>query len=268
MSADEPTPDDPTRDDGGSGAAYPPPGSYVAELFETSEEAFEERFERAYANFEPEHLPAGGDVTAEDMNRLEGFVRLHREILGGEQLATRDASFRPVPSGRTFGMLRWFDPEWTAVLGAHVPPLHGLPASLAIGFPLPPDADPIERLTAMGFPPPDDSPTFVFGELEDREGKTLIYVPGPSGLAELVYRVRRSADGWDVLVTAERPPEPRFTELVSAYRESFGDRETRHPSLRSALGGEGTPSVETARASGVSGEDADLPDTGGHDREP
>ena len=107
---------------------YPTPGSYAAELFGMDEDEFEERYERAYANFEPEDVTGGGAV---------------------------------------------------------------------------------------------------------------IHAPGPEGLAELVYRLRRTGEGWDVLVTAERPPEPRFTELVRAYRQAFGDRETRRfDDLRSALGRE------------------------------
>lgn len=221
---------DPTPERGVSspdaGGGYPPPGTLGGRLFEMSEEEFEHRFELAYANFEPDEAAIEAGVDAEAMRRLEDFVRHHKEILEGERsesdrIAAPTASFRPVPSARTFGMLRWYDPETVTVLGAHFPPLHGTPASVAIGFPLPPDRDPIERLAELGFRAPERDPTFIFGELTHREGKTLIYAPAPEGLAELVYRIRRSPDGWDVLLTAECPPEPRFSELVEAYRKAF-----------------------------------------------
>ena len=119
---------------------YPISDSYADDLFAMEESAFEERFERAYADFGPGDV-AESDVSAADVKRLESFVRLHREILRGERESRPKAPFRPVPSGRTFGMLRWFDPRRATVLGAHFPPLHGEPASLAVGFPLPDDVE-------------------------------------------------------------------------------------------------------------------------------
>lgn len=221
---------------------YPVPGSFAEELFSLSEEAFEERFERAYANLEPEHVADDAEVSAEDMNRLEGFVRLHRQIMQGEGegIAAPDGSFRPVPSGRTFGALRWFDPARMMVLGAHFPPLQSAPSALALGLPLPADADPLERLERIGLPAPSKEPTIIFGELQQREGKTLIYAPAPEGLAELVYRIRRTEEGWDLLLTAERPPEPRFSQLVDSYRRAFSGQGTlRYEDLESVLEREG-----------------------------
>lgn len=224
---------------------YPPPSTPGARLFAMSEEEFERSFEPAYANFEPDEAARAAGVDEAAMARLEDFVRLHKEILEGDtterdRMAAAGASFRPVPSARAFGMLRWYDPENVVVLGAHFPPLHGEPASVALGFPLPPDRDPLERLAELGFRPPDGDPTFIFGELTHREGKTLIYAPAPAGLAELVFRIRRGPDGWDVLLTAEKPPEPRFSELVEAYRKAFSwQGSLRYENLEDVLKQEG-----------------------------
>lgn len=249
---------------------YPPAGTLGARLFAMSEEALEETFEPAYANFEADEAAIAAGVDAEAMRRLEDFVRLHKEILEGEKPATERvasarASFRPVPSARSFGVLRWYDPETVTVLGGHFPPLHGKPASIAIGFPLPPDRDPLERLAELGFRAPATDPTFIFGELRHREGKTLIYAPAPRGLAELVYRIRRDPDGWVVLLTAERPPEPRFSELVDAYRKAFAwQGSLRYDNLEDVIAEEGAITPDSALKEGgelvppSEGDDASL----------
>lgn len=189
---------------------YPRPGSLGAELFR-------HRMDRVHIRFSSlAEVPTGGAF-----DRLHHFVSRHVGLLDNGRMHQGEASFRPVPERRHFGQFRWFDPERGVIVGAHWPPFKPRAASAALAFPVEGGEDPIERLDELGFPPPESDPTFAFGSVDRPEGATLIYAPAPTGLAELVYRVRRSDDGWDVVVTAEQPPEPRFGELVGELERAF-----------------------------------------------
>lgn len=190
---------------------YPRTGSLGADLFR-------HRMDRIHARLgRLADVPAGGGF-----DRLHHFVSLHERLLDDGRFHDGGTAFRAVPARRYFGDFRWFDPERRVVVGAHWPPFKPNAASVALAFPAAPDEDFLGRLEQLGFPPPDQDPTIVFGDVGDPEGSTLVYAPGPNGLAELVYRLRRSEEGWDVIVTAERPPEPRFTELVDQLWQAFG----------------------------------------------
>lgn len=189
---------------------YPRPGSLGAELFR-------HRMDRVHIRFSSlAEVPVG-----DGFNRLHDFVSRHLALLDNGRMHQGEASFRPVPERRHFGQFRWFDPERRVIVGAHWPPFKPRAASVALAFPVGEDEDPFERLEELGFPPPDRDPTFAFGAVDRPEGATLVYAPGPTGLAELVYRIRRAPDGWDVIVTAEQPPEPRFGELVDELERAF-----------------------------------------------
>lgn len=190
---------------------YPRPGSLADDLFRHPMDRVHTRLESV-----------GRVPTVERFDRLHDFVTLHRSLLQNGRIHEGEARFRPVPARRQFGEFRWYDPEREVVVGAHWPPFKPNAASVALAFALGPDEDPLERLELLGFPPPDRDPTMVFGEVARPEGATLVYAPGPHGLAELVYRLRRQAEGWDVIVTAERPPEPRYSELVDQLWQAFG----------------------------------------------
>lgn len=190
---------------------YPRSGSLADDLFR-------HRMDRLHVRFEGlDRVPTGGDF-----DRLNDFVTIHESLLENGRIHEGESRFRPVPARRYFGLFRWFDPERRVVVGAHWPPFKPSAASVALAFPLPPEESPLERLDLLGFPPPDRDPTIVFGEISRPEGATLVYAPGPRGLAELVYRLRRRPEGWDVIVTAERPPEPRYGELVDQLWQAFG----------------------------------------------
>lgn len=190
---------------------YPRSGSLGAELFRY-------RMDRIHGRMSSlAQVPSGGGF-----NRLHHFVSRHARLLEEGRFHEGGHAFRAVPARRNFGDFKWFEPERQVVVGAHWPPFKPNAASLALAFPTGPDEDVLARLDELGFPPPDQDPTIVFGDVRSPEGATLIYAPGPTGLAELVYRLRRSEEGWDVIVTAERPPEPRFGELVDELFQAFG----------------------------------------------
>lgn len=190
---------------------YPRSGSLADELFRR-------RMDRLHVQLEGlDRVPAG-----EGFDRLHSFVELHESILQNGRIHEGESRFRPVPARRHFGQFRWYDPERKVVIGAHWPPFKPSAASVALAFPLDPGEDPLDRLELLGFPPPDRDPTIVFGDVTRPEGATLVFAPGPRGVAELVYRLRKGSEGWDVIVTAERPPEPRFSELVDQLWQAFG----------------------------------------------
>lgn len=189
---------------------YPRPGSLGAELFRHRMDRVHIRFSSLAA------VPVG-----EGYNRLHDFVSRHRQLLEAGRLHRGESEFRAVPERRHFGEFRWFDPEEGVILGAHWPPFKPRASSVALAFPVGNASDPLERLDELGFPAPDRDPTIAFGGVGRPEGATLVYAPGPQGLAELVYRLRRHPDGWDVIVSAEQPPEPRYGELVDELERAF-----------------------------------------------
>lgn len=190
---------------------YPRTGTLAADLFRY-------RMDRIHGRMSSlAQVPSGGGF-----DRLHHFVSRHRQLMENGRFHEGGASFRAVPARRNFGEFRWFEPESGVVVGAHWPPFKPNAASVALAFPASRDEDVLRRLDELGFPPPDDDPTIVFGEVARPEGATLIYAPGPKGLAELVYRLRKSEEGWDVIVTAEKPPSPRFEELVGELWQAFG----------------------------------------------
>lgn len=198
-------------------AEYPAPGTLGSTLYEVPREELERRLS-----------PVGSDGFEDrpaelDLGTVRRFLDLHSEML--EAMPTRGAahSFRLVPSDRHFGRLLWLSPEQRAAVDAYFPPFEDRASSTLVAFIAASDGELKERLEDLGFPTPDRSPTIVVGGTDFGEGRTSIYVPGPPRLSELVYRVRRLESGDLVAaVSSERPPEPRYSELVDAYRREFG----------------------------------------------
>lgn len=198
-------------------AEYPAPGTLGSTLYEVSREELERRLPALHPD-----RPEGRPDTV-DLETVREFLHLHRQML--ESLPTRGArhDFRLVPSARHFGRLLWFSREDGALVDAYFPPFEDRAASTLVAFMVPSLEAVPRRLEELGFPTPERPPAIVVGGVDRAEGRTSIYVPGPPGLAELVYRLRRLESGACVVaVSSERPPEPRYTELVDAYRREFG----------------------------------------------
>lgn len=198
-------------------AEYPAPGTLGSTLYEVPRE----ELERQLSPVRPDRFDdRPSDV---DLGTVRRFLERHREML--DAMPTRGAAhdFRLVPSARHFGRLLWLSPEERAAVDAYFPPFEDRAASTMVAFTAASEDELARRLEELGFPAPDRSPTIVVGEPERAEGRTSIYVPGPPSLAELVYRVRRLASGRLVAaISSERPPEPRYSELVGSYRREFG----------------------------------------------
>lgn len=198
-------------------AEYPAPGTLGSTLYDVSREELERRLS-------PVRPDRFDDRAVEvDLGAVRQFLALHRELL--EAMPTRGAAhdFRLVPSARHFGRLLWLSPEERAAVDAYFPPFEDRAASTLVAFTAGSEDELGRRLEEVGFPAPDRSPTIVVGEPDRAEGRTSIYVPGPPSLSELVYRVRRLASGGLVAaISSERPPEPRYSELVESYRRAFG----------------------------------------------
>lgn len=158
----------------------------------------------------------------DEYRRLHDFVCIHEALVPPGHLHDAEIKCRPVPARRQFGDFRWYDPDRGVIVGAYWPSFHPRASSIALAFPLPLYRDPVDRLGTLGLPVPDADPTMVIGAVDREEGATWVFAPGPDQLAELVYRIRRTRDGWDVVATAERPPEPRFEELVEELQRAFG----------------------------------------------
>lgn len=106
-----------------------------------------------------------------------------------------------------------------AVLAAaRFSPVTRKPSGLAISFRARDEAHIAERLRQLGFPVPARDPTFIIGG--DGGGQAVAYMPGPPGLAELIYQVDPER-GFCVSLWSERPSEPRFSRLVEAHRRRF-----------------------------------------------
>jgi hypothetical protein len=198
-------------------AEYPAPGTLGSTLYEVPREELERRLSPVRPHrFDDRPV----DV---DLGTVRRFLEIHSEML--EAMPTHGAAreFRLVPSARHFGRLMWLSPEERAAVDAYFPPFEDRAASTLVAFTAASEDELARRLEELGFPAPDRSPTIVVGETDRAEGRTSIYVPGPPSLSELVYRVRRLASGGLVAaVSSERPPEPRYTELVESYRRAFG----------------------------------------------
>jgi len=197
---------------------YPTGGSFAHRLFGTSRKDFEELFET--------WSPSGDDqegATRVDRRLLTSFVRRHVRLLRDVPDRSDEGTFRAIPSHRRFGDFRWVDPGRDVVVAAHFPPFIPHPTSLQFALTDELGESLVVRLSELGFPPPSRDPTFVFGETRHPEGRTTIYAPGPTGVAELVYRIHVDpVTGRSVaVVTCERPPENRMRELIRGYRKAF-----------------------------------------------
>lgn len=202
---------------------YPAPGTLGSTLYESPREELRRRLPPVETDGPASSF---GEL---DLETIREFLRLHRQML--ERIPDRGAAhdFRPVPSARHFGRLQWLSPEDGAVLDAYFPPFEDRAASTLIAFMASTMDHVRRRLEELGFPTPSGPPAIVVGDLRHEEGGTLIYVPGPPGLSELVYRIRRLPSGeYVVVVSSERPPEPRYSELVDALRREFGWEGTMH----------------------------------------
>lgn len=174
-----------------------------------------------------------GVPDTDEYRRLHDFVCVHEALVPPGHLHEGEIECRPVPARRHFGDFRWYDPGRGVIVGAYWPSFHPRASSIALAFPLPLYRDPVDRVGALGLPVPDADPTIVIGDVAREEGTTWIFAPAPEHLAELVYRIRRTRDGWDVIATAERPPEPRYEQLVGELQRAFGWSGTlRFPSGR------------------------------------
>lgn len=157
-----------------------------------------------------------------DLSTLREYLEIQRDLT---ELFPRgdweERDFRKVPSGRMFGSFDYFDQDRALVIGTYKPPFTEHATVLNLLLTEEPGEPLGDRLVDIGFPVPIDEPTVLIGRPDLDEGALLMYTPGPKGLAELVYRIRTEEDRASVIVSAVRPPEPRFSELVQAYRETF-----------------------------------------------
>lgn len=186
-------------------------GTLAADLF---------RHRKSWLHARLDHLKQVPDTEA--YRRLHDFVTLHEKLLPDGHLHDGGLRCRPVPARRHFGEFRWFDAKDGVIVGAHWPSFQPRASSVSLAFPVESGGNVLKRLEELGFPAPETDPTMVIGDPDRPEGSTWIYVPGPGQLAELVYRLRKTADGWDVIITAERPPEGRYEELITELDRAFG----------------------------------------------
>lgn len=149
----------------------------------------------------------------------EEFLRVNRQVSGSLPAGADRLPFRKIPSERMFGRFRYFDPDRQVLIGAYVPPLQLRPASVQLLLMEDAAASIASRLEEVGFPFPDLDPTFIVGQPDRTEGQTLVFTPGPEGVAELVYRIHVKPDRVLIMVSAERPPQPRYQELIEEYSE-------------------------------------------------
>lgn len=198
-------------------AEYPAPGTLGSTLYQVPREELERRL----APVQSDRFDEGPmDV---DLGTVRQFLEIHRGML--EAMPTRGAAhdFRLVPSARHFGRLPWLSTEERAAVDVYFPPFEDRAASTLVAFTAASEDELRRRFEEVGFPAPERSPTIVVGETDRAEGRTSIYVPGPPSLSELVYRVRHLTSGGLVAaISSERPPEPRYSELVESYRREFG----------------------------------------------
>ncbi len=199
--------------------SYPLAGSLGARLFEESEEERESRCEPV----EPDlSVRAAEELQDFPLSDLRDFLEVQRDLI--ELFPRKDRGergFRKVPSGRRFGTFDHFDPEEHLFINTYVAPFADRASVLHLLFVEEPGEPLGERLVELGFPVPIEEPTVLIGRPELDEGALLLYVPGPEGLAELVYRIRTREGEATVAVSAVQPPQPRFDDLVQAYRETF-----------------------------------------------
>lgn len=155
--------------------------------------------------------------------RLYGLDRAGFRSAFGEPSADRPG---PSPSLHQ-GLLgdRLAGTAWYAVgppdvlAAARFSPVSGRPAGLGVLFTVPSGEPLAPKLEEVGFPAPEAAPTFVIGGGE--VGGSVAYMPGPEGLAELIYQIDPSEDRLCVAVWSERPAEPRHSRLVEGYRRRF-----------------------------------------------
>lgn len=149
------------------------------------------------------------------------FLSVHEKMAGSVPRDAQERSFRGVPSGRQVSKIGWYDPDSDAFIGAHHPPGHRRPASVTLLARVESGGSLSTVVSDLGYPVPEHRPSVVIGGVDRTEGLTLVYAPGPSGLAELTYRIMKASSARYVAITVERPPEPRFEELVDCYRRVF-----------------------------------------------
>lgn len=199
---------------------YPVEGSLADLVFSSSTDTLDEVLV-------PMDL-AGGDGSSEGdrspelvLRKAGEFLRLNRDVSGSLPTGDERLPFRRVPSERMFGRFRYFAPDEEVLIGAYVPPLQSRPASVQLLTLESSAASIAGRLEEIGFPFPDMDPTFVVGQPDRTEGQTLVFTPGPEGVAELVYRIQVQPDQVLLMVSAERPPAPRYSELVKQYGQEL-----------------------------------------------
>ncbi len=106
----------------------------------------------------------------------------------------------------------------TVLAAARFSPATRRPSGLALSFRVRDEEHICERLRDVGFPVPAREPTFIIGG--DGGSQAVAFMPGPAGLAELIYQVDPE-QGFCVTLWSERPSEPRFSRLVEAHRRRF-----------------------------------------------
>lgn len=106
----------------------------------------------------------------------------------------------------------------TLLAAARFSPVTRRPSALALSFRTRDEKRIAERLREVGFPVPGRDPTFLIAR--EGGGQAVAYMPGPPGLAELIYQVDPES-GFCITLWSERPSEPRFSRLVEAHRRRF-----------------------------------------------
>lgn len=109
-----------------------------------------------------------------------------------------------MPAEAAFGNTTWWLEDQGVLATLRFPPLEAHAATLVLYFVVGPRQLLEDVLAHLGLPQPDMDPTHVLGA--DAAGyRTTSYLPGPPGVAGLMYSTKRAESGVEVLVTARRP---------------------------------------------------------------
>lgn len=156
----------------------------------------------------------------------------HLYSLDKQAMDARYGALRPVPVDPSWLTLPHVDIDsllggWIVNLSRHgalgavqFPPAGGPPERLDMSFTSAASEGIVSRLGSLGFPAPEMDPTFVCGT-SVRDWRLTGFLPGPGGLASLIYNVNVTGNDFHMRIHSTRPPEPRFSQRVQSYRRVF-----------------------------------------------